>query len=394
MMAPEPSSQPSWGRSTESRVVRRSVVRDQSGIALILVLSVISMLSIVVMEFTHSVTIDQYRVRNSLHALQSELLVRSGVNIAEGFLALDEDEGIDTYTDEWFWAMQQQCQEGIPLPNGSIVRCAVKDESGKINVNNTRTRRGAPIVPGNVTKEAILLDALRCIFQLGDGLDGSAVDDLKEYWQRDPPTLGDGTQRNTMPSFGSLEAFAAALRIPTKHIRLLRKYLTAQPPRRQRGVNINTADQVVLSAILQGADGSGVECGPTQEVQDILERQLDPEDPIKPVDIRTLIGGIPNGSLAVDLFVSNSSIYRLEASALTNVDPENRSRGGVGKTLSVLVFRKCVEKEGDKCIRWTSTPLDWQKEGGARLFREKNRFSALSEYYGDFDPSNVSELFN
>lgn len=372
--------------------VCHGMVRDERGIALLIVVAVIAMLTIVVTEFTYSVTLDQYRVRNSLHALQAELIVRSGINLAEGFLSLDEDASVDTYTDEWFFAMKNFCAK-IPLPDGSVAKCDVKDESGKININNTRTRAQSGALTGSPTKQDYLSDALRCIFQRQEGLEVEIVDDLRDYWRRDPPTLPDGNQRRKMPSFQSIEAFVAEFNIPTKQIPYLRKYLTAQPPRRLRGVNINIAEPEVLGAIINSQD-PGTKCGRTQVIEDILDRQLDPDNPIKDVDVAGLLSGIEGARTIASLFVTHSSLYRLEASAITNPNPDNPTSSGIGKTLSVLVFRECVEENGGTCERWTSRPLDWQKESGARLFREKNRFSGLSEYYGEFDPSALGDLFN
>ncbi len=365
---------------------RRSLRRDESGIAIIIVVTVIALLTIVVTEFTYSVTIDQFRVRNSLNSLQAELIVRSGVNLAEGFLSLDDDPRVDTRTDEWYINMLQFCQQ-LTLPNGALVRCDVKDESGKINVNNTREVLRAGSDPTLPTREAFLRAALKCIFQRREGLDVEIIDRLREYWLREPPSLADGTQRAAVPTFQSLEDFAATFRIPTRYIPYLRNYVTAQPRGRLQKININVAEPEVLSAIINPNPEDN--CAVTPEVNDILERQLDPENPIRDADISGLLGGIEHAQLVTSLFGTRSNLYRLEASAITNPNPDNPSHGGVGKTLSVVVFRKCVEETADTCERWTSTPLDWQKEGGARLFQERNRFSALSEYYGEFDPSSA-----
>ncbi len=374
------------------RPVDRSLDNER-GIALIIVVTVVAMLTIVVFEFAYSVTIDQYRVRNSLHALQSELMVRSGVHLAEGFLGLDEDDSIDTPSDEWFWMMKGFCSSVPPLPNGSLVKCDIKDESGKLNVNLSRPPRGREIVPGEASKETILLDAMTCIFQRREGIDAQTADNIRDYWNSQPPELPDGSPQRQMPIFQSIEEFAARFGIATRHIGYLKKYLTAHPPGRLRGVNINFATAEVLSAILNNQD-IAAGCGIIPEVQDILERRQDPDNPIKRADIRSLMGSLDNAQLLTSLFVSNSSLYRLEASAISNPDPERPTQGGVGKTLSVVVYRRCAEQPGQKCVRWTTIPLDWQKEGGARLFREKNRFSGLSEYYGDFDPSDLGNLFD
>lgn len=373
-----------FARGESSGAVKR-LARDESGLALIIVVTVVAMLTIVVTEFAYTVTIDQFRVRNSLYALQSELIVRSGVNLAEGFLSLDEDPSVDTFVDEWYLTMLQACRQ-IELPNGALVRCDVKDESGKINVNNTRDRIGqAPATI--VTKQAVLRDALRCIFVARD-IDLEIIDEyLPAYWQR-TGILPDGTERPP-PYFRSVEHFAATFNIPTRHLPYLRQRLTAQPPRRLSGVNINTAGPEVLGPLL--SEGT---CVAPVEVNDILERQLDPENPIRDPDVRGLLGGMENAQVIASTLTTRSSLYRLEASAITNPDPENPNHGGIGKTLSVLIHRECVEETPERCELWTSKPLDWQKEGGARLFRERNRFLGLSEYYGEFDPSRIDELLN
>ena len=64
---------------------------------------------------------------------------------------------------------------------------------------------------------------------------------------------------------------------------------------------------------------------------------------------------------------------------MTNVDPSSPTAGGIGQTLSVLVARQQdsrprpggpqVGANGKPVPNWTLRPLDWQKEGGARLFR-------------------------
>jgi hypothetical protein len=159
-----------------------------------------------------------------------------------------------------------------------------------------------------------------------------------------------------------------------------------------RGINLNTAPEEVLSGII--SHDTGEQCTASQEVLEILARQGDPENPIRQAEVQGLFSSLEYGSAAIaSLFTTNSSVYRIEASAITNPNPDNPNQGGVGKTLSVVVRRKCVEETPEGCLVWTLTPLDWQKEGGARLFRERNRFSGLSEYYGEFDPGAVGELF-
>lgn len=372
---------------------RRRERDGERGLALVIVVAVVALLTITVMEFTYNVQLNQHRVRNSLHALQAELMARSGVNLAEGFLGLDEETDVDTRTDEWLYMLSRFCAEQT-IDDGRFtvrMRCDVRDESGKININLTRDPRGRRPGPGEFTTSTILRDAMRCMFEAREGLDVQIVDRLADYWQQDAVEMPDGTQRD-VPIFRSLEDFAATFGIPTRHIPYLRNFLTAYPRSRMPGININTAPTEVLSAVLTA--GGDSPCASTPEVDEILQRQMDPENPIRRADVRGLMPPDDQVQARTGLFVTNSRIYRLEASAITNFDADSDAQGGIGKTLSEVVFRNCEESEAGRCRRWTLKPIDWQKEGGARLFRETDRLADLEEFYGGADSSDVGDLFN
>jgi len=104
----------------------------------------------------------------------------------------------------------------------------------------------------------------------------------------------------------------------------------------------------------------------------ILDRQTAEEPFTNANQIRQAIGEVENAAILAQLFNVRSSLFRLQASALTNVDPEGEHGGGIGQTVSELVVRRQdprrrrPDRQGPG---WTLRPLDWQKEGGARLFR-------------------------
>src|SRR4029453_8078374 len=75
-------------RSTERRY---PAVRNERGVALLVVLMIVALLTITVTEFTYSVQIDAHRTRNALHALQAQLWARAGFKLAGGFLMLDDE---------------------------------------------------------------------------------------------------------------------------------------------------------------------------------------------------------------------------------------------------------------------------------------------------------------
>ncbi len=364
----------------EARRPRTRRLADERGVALILVLVIVALLTITVTEFTYFVQLDQHRTRNAIHALQAQLLARSGINLAEGFLMLDEEPAYDAYTEEWWLQLLEFCRE-MSLDGSMRIRCSVRDESGKINLNNTREPRRVNQSQA-VTGSAVLRDALRCLFER-HGVEVEVVDNLADYWQQDPPANPDGTQ-GVIPDFSSLEDFGATFGIPSEALHELRHLVTAQPRQLFPRINVNTAPAEVLAAVLN-AEQQG--CPPNEQVEQIVERQRDPEQPFRSSgEVTALLQGLDNASVKGGLFDVRSRLYRLEASALTNVDPEHPESGGIGQTLSALVVRQTgaprpgasggpvrtggiLPGGGERPLpNWTLRPLDWQKEGGARLF--------------------------
>ncbi|MFN8640291.1 MAG: type II secretion system protein GspK [Candidatus Binatia bacterium] len=348
---------------------------NERGLALVIVLAVVALLTILVTEFTFNTQLDQHRTRNAVHALQAQLLARSGINLAEGFLMQDEEPAYDAYSEDWWLKLIEFCQ-GLQIDPTMRIRCTVRDESGKININNTR-EPPRKVEAQTVTASAVLRDAMRCMFERR-GIDVEVVDKLADYWQREAPPTADG-KPGVIPDFTSLEDFGATFRIPTEDLQKLRAVVTAQPRGLLQTINVNTAPAEVLAAVLN-AEQEG--CPPNDAVSQIVERQRDPEQPFRTkADLSGLMQGLDNANIKSALFGTQSRLYRLEASALTNADPDNPERGGIGQTVSALVARQqtarptrgtaapAVGANGKPLPNWTLRPLDWQKEGGARLFR-------------------------
>src|SRR5262249_27259495 len=108
MEAPAEAGRMGSTRSPSCRWIRclhrtlGAAARNERGIALLIVLIVVALLTITVTEFTYSVQIDQHRTRNAIHALQAQLLARSGINLAEGFLMLDDEPSYDARSEQWW----------------------------------------------------------------------------------------------------------------------------------------------------------------------------------------------------------------------------------------------------------------------------------------------------
>lgn len=369
-------------------------VKDERGVALVIVLTVVALLTITVMEFTYNVQLDHRRTRNAVDAMQARLLARSGLNLAEAFLIQDQEEKFDAFTEDWALALDGFCA-GIQVEPTMKLRCGWEDESGKININMMRPKgpprkempQGAPPRPDQVIRDAII-HILRVENLHSDQIEQAFTD----YWQADYLNQSNDEKEKFAPDIGSLEDFAALFKIPPGKLKNLRRYLTAQSNRRVNRVNVNTAPEKVLFALLVGDYNNA---GGEETLRQILEeRRGAAYEDLSQVKAAmgsldaSVRGALENGILSV-----NSKCFRLQASGLTNMDPtaglegellgeevgvRPRVRSGIGQTLNELVCRtkKLNQNRGggrnnDQQFVWTLKRLDWQKEAGARLFRDR-----------------------
>lgn len=343
--------------------------RGQRGIALIITLLVVTLLSILVVEFTYSVQVESHISRNSLNALQAAYLARSGINILAGALMVDNSPNVDPdeedKQDGWGAFAAQDCSPlpALELPRSWHLCVRIVDESGKININRTK-----PLVPlrANQTaptdcrngNEVCWLDALQRLLANQGLEDAEAVrNEIKEFW--DTVQAHSTAGRAALPfDFGSVEDVSAAFpRLRTQAVfRTLRDFAAALPAHRFRqGVNINTAPPEVLNALI---DDPGI-------VDNILAtREEKAFDNVAQVFAQSGVASDP-GRLQ-NMFTTKSMIFRLESSAVVN---------GIGKTIRALAQRdQSPPRPGAApgTRGWRLTFLDWQKEGGADLFERRS----------------------
>ena len=378
-------------------------LHDESGVALVIVLLIVALLTIATVEFADSTNIYAPMTRNSINGVQASMLVRSGINIGEAFLMHDEDPAVDAFSEEWCpEPLEESCridESFLQLPPNLRLRIEIFDESGKLNINLTR--------PANLDEAEIQDPAHPPVFYSwqgvlqrlleAKGIDPVAVERLSEYWkqklaahaeeaaaaantenpgnQADPsatPQADGGSQQNltavqldALMDFPSLDDANVALGLTAREIGVLRDYVSALPKRRFPLINANTAPRQVLDALI--GDGSISESIITQRL----------EAPLQQADWNQLIAGLDTQDPAFlnvrRMVQTRSYMFRVVASALVNPDPTT-GLGGIGRTASMLVRRvPRAQRQGTEGTagRWTLTRMDWQKEGGAKLFVEK-----------------------
>ena len=381
------------------------MITNQRGIALVITLLVVALLTITVIEFTYSVQIDQHMAHNALSGLQASLLARSGINLGEAFLLHDNDPTADAFTEDWcpdpspdgHACRIDETSGQVLLPQNMRLRVQIVDEGGKLNLNLVRFRTPDEWNRWRNTKDGDpkiqphpLADWKTAFEQLlsSRGLEPTIADQVLEYWDavfqaRFSPVSGGspsqtpGQTATVIPTpdagtnlqlqqleFASLDDAAVIPGLTPSAIRKLRGVLTALPSTQQR-VNANTAPAEVLTAIMP--DGG-------EAVSNIVSQRS--QTPLKQADLVSLIAGLnqpgaASRSYAGAMLGVTSSFFQVRASGVVNPNPVT-GRGGISRSATMLVRRTrraAPPGNGASVVPWTLTQLDWQKEGGAVLFQ-------------------------
>lgn len=380
-----------------------TVAANERGIALVITLLVVALLTITVVEFTYSVEVDQHMAHNALSNLQASLLARSGVNLGEALLLHDDDPQVDAYTEDW--GQSEQINSLLVVPPNMRLRVLIIDESGKLNINLTRPRtinqwRVAQMANPSAPPQ-LFQSWAAAIGQLLTARGGTPEIDnnINTYWNlvfqanfgpanpvpgatstsaASPTPNGTQMINPLLLDFASIDDASVIPGLTPSLIRRARPALTALDSNRQPVVNANTAPREVLEAIIPD---SGL-------VDNIIAQRQ--EQGLKQSDVMALLAGLntqdPNVRNVRSMLGVRSSYFLVRASAVVNPNPIT-GRGGVSRTASMLVRRDprpgVPPQAPPGTPRWTLTQLDWQKEGGAALFQQRT-----DQDSGLDDPSN------
>jgi general secretion pathway protein K len=302
--------------------------RQETGAALVTVLLAVTLLTVVVVEFTYSAQVDHHLTHNGLKALQARYLARSGVNLAMLVLKKDtQNSAIDSLGDDWARALP-------PLPAGEgTVLVRVSDEQGKLNLNALRNTNGT--INGRWREVAERLFELRgleisLLDPLLDWLDG---DDFPEprgaenshYRTLTPPYAPRNSFLITLGELGQIEGLTAALRARLNEV-------TTVLPTNSSKINVNTAPSEVVTALFPSVD--------QETLEQFLRTRV--ETPLRgPSDLRERLG--LNSRSPVDtLMLTDVRSEFFAIHALATVAP-------VSQGVTVLVQRRAA----------AVTPISW-----------------------------------
>jgi len=336
---------------------------------LLITLLVVSLLTILVVEFTYSTDVEAHLTRNALSSLQARYLARAGVALGEILLTLDAAEkaknggaNVDALTDLW-------AQPFPPRPIGEGVGDAafhIEDESARFNVNSLVLRSGA---------NPVMLEARKTLFQgvlSALGLDVNLLFPLLDWLDPDDEVSGQsGAERDyyqaleppyeprngRMLNLEELQLVRGFSELTREQWTALRTAVTVLP-NEELQINVNTAPELLLTALLGAVDN------PAAGKAIVAQRQDHPFQNAQELNQLPGFGQLP--PQVRPIFTLRSAYFTIHAAGIAAAVTRGLAvlERRAGSRLEVLDWR---EESGSVSLT-TSRPSD-----GIDLFPSMNR---------------------
>jgi general secretion pathway protein K len=227
----------------------KSKTDNQRGVALLATLMSIALMTVLVIDFTYSVSAAYRSAANQMNELRADYLARSGVQV--GLALLAQDARTDAETNQPFDSLQDVW--AMPFPpvpvEGGSAGVSIIDETGKMNINLLVDQNTGVV-------NQVVLQQLSRLFALVE-VPPEIIPAIVDWLDRDSVTSEGGAEsdyylglippyqpRNgPMPTLGDLKMVRG---VNEASFARLRRVLTTQPVGRP---NINTAPAEVLMAL-------------------------------------------------------------------------------------------------------------------------------------------------
>lgn len=252
-------------------VKRKHTRGSERGIALLIALITITLVTISVMQFTHTRQVDYRRTAHWLQAKQAQLYANDSIEFARVLLAVDRfASATDGFTEMWGGFCQPRTPDYCPhefalCPSAPLhdyldgqdgdpetsVALLIDDMSGRYNLNRLRIKHGTDVER----------DVARDLFVLS-GVDPDLIGPIVDWIDRDSALYryGAGAEEpqynETKPSyaprnspFESLRELALVKGVEHEDLVRLNPNIATLPPDAGNAININTAPRVLLRAL-------------------------------------------------------------------------------------------------------------------------------------------------
>ncbi|MBU1419791.1 MAG: type II secretion system minor pseudopilin GspK [Proteobacteria bacterium] len=314
----------------------RQVLDNHRGMALLLVISLVSVLAIVTLQFNREMRQDYVASASLRNSVRLGVIVRSGTTLAELILLKDQEENnFDSLHDSWALLSEEDLSL---LFAPETLELAVSDEGGKFQINAmvTRKKQGQVSTSTNDKQQVqheidvrnILWRLLRAepylvedgeargiIDALIDWMDGGDGDGEEEYGAEDnyyrsldPPYSCKNGPVESIEELLLVKGITRDLLYGTDERPPLAPLLTAWE--NDGKININTADPLLLQSLNQGMDKEIAEAMISYREDENNRELLASKEWYK--NVPSFPGDI---ELQKDLIKTKSNFFKIEATA-------------------------------------------------------------------------------
>jgi general secretion pathway protein K len=261
-------------------------VNDDKGMALLMTLLVVAMLSVLVLAMNTRSLLAVTRAKQSVDALNAAYIMRSGISAAMAFLERDAREStIDALSEVWAQDVTQ-----FPVGDG-MVSIRIEDEASKFNINTL-------VTPQRKIDDKAVERFGRLLKTVGndDGLAQRVAEWLRSQRADPSYTFRDPSELLLVPGL-TVEAFK----------RVENSLTVYTDPVNSRNINVNTAGRDVLVALSPKLSGALID--------GILNRRI--ENPFREIGDVKKVSGMNDEILYTfsDAIDVKSSTFRVRAEA-------------------------------------------------------------------------------
>ncbi len=340
---------------------------NQQGMALLLTISLVSILAIVTLQFSKTMR-QEYIISSGLkNSVRLGEMARSGILIAEEILLLDEEENtFDSFHD--FWALLADEDLSALFAQGTLT-VSVTDETGKFQINGMVVRKTEEKTAENAAddkkqqehehnvrnilwrllrEEPFLVedgDARGIIDSLIDWIDSGDGDGEEEYGAEDsyyqsldPPYSCKNGPIESIEELLLVKGFSHELLYGTEEIPALAPLLTALGDTGK--ININTAELPLLQALANDLDKTIAESMISFREDENNKEQLETAQWFR--DVPSFPSDIADAIQEQNLITTTGSYFTISATAEFNSQQ---------KTITATVERSDQEIS---ILRWHS----------------------------------------
>lgn len=289
----------------------KNILLNNRGVALILVLLMISIIIAITIQFTVTTRSELYEAANLRDSIKLLYIAKSGFNMGEALL-YEDDKDVDSPHDDWAKLVLLSAQSSILFDKGHF-QLNIADESGKIQINK--------LVTNNEYNDKIKEMLLRLLnlpeFNLEEPETHDIVDAIKDWIDEDDETTEFGAENAYYQGLeqpyqcknGKLDCVEELLMI--KGITRDLFYGTDESPgiapfltlHGEGKININTASTVILRVLNPEI---------TEEmVSDMDEYRKNEDNDLTDISWYKNVTGMATISIDPDLITTKSNVFKI-----------------------------------------------------------------------------------